>query len=72
MILVSYTCVCKSKVVLCFTKYHAMKMYGQVKVELHVFLSSVLDGHEWSALLPGKEPWYSMNIRLGGPQVWTW
>jgi hypothetical protein len=31
-----------------------MKTYGGVDVEIHVFLTSVLDGGEWSALRPGR------------------
>jgi hypothetical protein len=32
--------------------YHAMKMYGGVKIQLHTFLIMVLDGGEWSASHP--------------------
>jgi hypothetical protein len=36
------------------------------------FLTSALDGGEWSASLPGrfhpgKSPWYPLDRRLGGP-----
>jgi hypothetical protein len=35
----------------------AMKTYrGGVEVQIDVFLTSALDGGEWSALSPGKEP----------------
>jgi len=30
-------------------KYHTMKMYGGVEIKLHAFLTSGLDGSEWSA-----------------------
>jgi hypothetical protein len=36
------------------TKYNAMKTYGGVEVQLRAFLTSVLDGSEWSASAPGK------------------
>jgi hypothetical protein len=38
----------KVKLSLCLTKCHIMKMYGRVEVQIRVFLSSVLDGGEWS------------------------
>jgi hypothetical protein len=39
------------------TKYHAMRMYGRVKVQIHAVLTLALDGGEWSASHPGrKEP----------------
>jgi len=31
-----------------------MKTYGEMEVRLHTFLTSVLDGGEWSASLPGR------------------
>jgi len=36
-------------------KHHAVKAYGGVKVQFHVFLISALDEDEWSASPPGKE-----------------
>jgi hypothetical protein len=33
-----------------------MKTCRGVEVQIHVFLTSALDGGEWSALLPWKEP----------------
>jgi hypothetical protein len=50
-----------------------MKTYGRMEVQLHTFLISALDGHEWSVSRPGrlspwKEPRYPLNMRLGGPQ----
>jgi hypothetical protein len=30
-----------------------MKAYGGVNVQIHIFLTSVLAGREWSATLPG-------------------
>jgi hypothetical protein len=39
------------------------------------FLTSALDGGEWSTsflghFTPGEEPPYPMNRRLDGPQIW--
>jgi hypothetical protein len=50
-----------------------MEAYGGVHVVIHIFLTSALDGGEWSASLPGrftpgKEPRYPLDRRLGGPQ----
>jgi hypothetical protein len=47
---------------------------GGVKLQLHAFLTSTLDGGEWSAsrrgrFTPqGKSPWCPLDGRLGGPQ----
>jgi hypothetical protein len=36
---------------------------------LHAFLTSALDGGEWSVSGPqGKIPWYPLDRKLGGPQ----
>jgi hypothetical protein len=42
------------KLSLCLTKYHVMKMYGGVEVQLHLIFISALDGGEWSASGPGR------------------
>jgi len=34
-------------------KHHAMKTWGGNGVQLHTFLTLVLDGGEWSASCPG-------------------
>jgi hypothetical protein len=48
----------KVKLSLCLTKYHAMKTYWGVEVQLHAFLISALDGGEWSASRTGRfDPW---------------
>ena len=52
---------------------HNMKTHRGVGVLVRSFLSSALDGDEWSVLrfwplAPGKEPWYPLNTRLGRPQ----
>jgi hypothetical protein len=46
----------KVKLSPCLAKYHAMKTYWGMEVYLHAFLTSALDGGEWSASPPGKEP----------------
>jgi len=44
-----------------------------VEVLLHSFLTSALEGGEWSTphtgkFIPGKDPRYPLNRTLGGPQ----
>jgi hypothetical protein len=40
-----------------------------VDVQLHVYLTSALDGSELSATRPGrKSPQYPLNRKLGGPE----
>jgi len=39
---------------LCLTKHRAVKAYGRVEVQLHVFLTSALDGDELSDSSPGR------------------
>jgi hypothetical protein len=54
-----------------------MKAYGEVDVEIHIFLTLALAGGEWSASCPGhftlgeQPPWYPLERRLGGPQSWS-
>jgi len=48
------------KLFLWLTTHHSMKTYGGVDMYLHVFLTSVVDGGEWSAsrsshFTPGEE-----------------
>jgi hypothetical protein len=38
----------------CLAKYYGKKMSGEVELLLHAFLTSVLDGDEWSASRPGR------------------
>jgi hypothetical protein len=52
-----------------------MKVHWGVEVQLHQFLTSALDGGEWSASRPGR---FSLRERnpdthwsLGGPQGWS-
>jgi hypothetical protein len=51
-----------------------MKVYGGVDVYNHIFLTSALDGGEWSAprpcrFTPGERvPGFPLDRRLGGPQ----
>jgi hypothetical protein len=47
---------------------------GEIDVHVHLFLTSALDGVEWSASHPGCfDPWernlYQLNRRLNGPQI---
>jgi hypothetical protein len=44
-----------------------MKMHGEVDVQIHVFLTSVLVGVEWST----SHTWYPLARRLGGLQSWS-
>jgi hypothetical protein len=51
----------KGKISLIIIKHYAMKAYGGVNVQTHIFLISVRDGGEWLAsrpgrFTPGKEP----------------
>jgi hypothetical protein len=63
--------------VACVIKYRYMGTYGGVKIYLHVFLTSALDGGEWSASRPGrftpggKSLRYPLERRLDGPQSWS-
>jgi hypothetical protein len=56
------------------TEHHAKKAYWEVEVQLHLILTSALDGGEWSASRPrqlylqGKSLWYTLDRRLDGPQ----
>jgi hypothetical protein len=71
---VSFKAKVKIKLILCLIKPHAMKICAVVEVHFHAFLTSALDGGEWSASRPrslylqGKSPWYQLDRRLGGPQ----
>ena len=54
---------------------HAMKAYRKSRGVPPIFLTSALDGGEWSCSIPGrsrpgKESWYPLNRRLCGPQMW--
>jgi hypothetical protein len=31
-----------------------MKAYGEMDIQIHIFLTSTLDGGEWSAARPGR------------------
>jgi hypothetical protein len=45
-----------ARVSLSLTKLHSTKTYGGVDTEFHAFLTSALDGDDWSASRPGNEP----------------
>jgi len=53
---------------------HAVKAYGGVKVQGHVFFASVLGGGQWRALRPdhfvpwGKSSWPLLSRGVGGPK----
>jgi hypothetical protein len=60
-----------------------MKTYEAVDVKLHPFLTSAVDGGDWSAppphlhpavapLLRRKSPLYALDRRLDGPQSRSW
>jgi len=36
----------------CLAKYHTMKIHERVEIQLHIFLTSVLNGDEYPALGP--------------------
>jgi hypothetical protein len=57
----------KVKLPMCLTKYHNMKTHWGVEVFLHALLVSALDGGEWSALPPGKEP----PVPIGQETEWA-
>jgi hypothetical protein len=48
---------------MCLTKHHAMKTYWGMEVKLHAFLTSALDGGEWSASRPAS---YTPRERVPG------
>jgi len=57
---------------LCLMKHHTIQTY-RVEVQLHAFLTSILDGGEWStlrmtALPPDKSHQHPLDRWLGGPQ----
>jgi hypothetical protein len=61
----------KIKLSLCLTKYHTMKKYGGVDVQLHAFLASAVDG---SGQLYARQP----SVPIGSEaewapeSVWSW
>ena len=50
-----------------------MKAYGGIEVQLQSLLTSALDGsgqlHAPAAFTSGKEPWYPLGRRPGGPRA---
>jgi hypothetical protein len=39
---------------LCLPTYQIIKTYGGVEIQLHVFLTSAIDGGDWSVSSPGR------------------
>jgi hypothetical protein len=66
------------KLSLWLTKHYVVKAYGGADVKIHVFLTSVLVGDEWSVSRPshftppppGKSPLYTLDRRLGGAETY--
>jgi hypothetical protein len=59
----------------CLKKNHAIKTYGEVKIQLHAFLPSALDGgvvcftpRSFNPPPKGKSPQQPLDRRIGGPQ----
>jgi hypothetical protein len=53
-------------------KHYAMRKYGEVEVNLKVFVTSALDRDKCSASPQGKGPSYPLDRRLDGSQSWTY
>lgn len=54
---------------------HTMKSYGKAEAQLHAFLTSVLDGGQYSAPCPGpyingEQPWLPTEQKAGWVQNW--
>jgi len=53
------------KTSLCLTKQHAIKTFGAVEVQPHTFLTSALDGGEWSVSHSHRStPWVQLRYPL--------
>jgi len=57
-------------------RVHAMNAYTGSRGTVPLNLTLALDGGEWftslsGCFIPGKEPWFPLNRRLGGPQSWS-
>jgi hypothetical protein len=48
-------------------EYHVLKAYWEVEIQIHAFLTSALDGGEWSASSP-----LPANILLGTHWIGGW
>jgi hypothetical protein len=46
---------------MCLTKHHAVRMYWGVEVYLHEFLTSALDGGEWSGSPSGR---FTLGVKV--------
>jgi hypothetical protein len=54
----------ETKVPLCFIKHHPIKMYGEMYVWLHAFITSVLGWDEWQTSCRGRST--SCMLCIGG------
>jgi hypothetical protein len=67
------SCPVNVKLPLFLTEHHTMKSYGGVEIYLHAFLTSALDGGEWSSSDPyrftprKKIPLYPLDKKLVCP-----
>jgi hypothetical protein len=59
----------KVKLFLCLTSNHVMKTHGRLEVQLHAFVTSVLNGGEWSASRLGL---FTPGIELGTHWTGGW
>jgi hypothetical protein len=60
----------KANLSMVLTMYHAMKTFEGVDLQLQVFLTTALDGSEWSAsrprrFIPGKRALLPMQYEAG-------
>jgi len=59
------------KRIICLIKHHTMKTCGGMEVQLHEFLTSALDGGDWSASPPGRFTPGRNKVPIGWEAVWA-